>query len=147
MALVHLPHLNPDLEEPPPALRGRLNRRPRLYRAGFASLRALQRLIAVASIAASSSARNAAAAATAYPTRDDKIVFHFRLDNGNSIQKTEQPKRDLVPKADIDPVIDDITVRGVGNLLKCLAFPANLKQVGIIHHEVPSLGISQSVPI
>ena len=39
MALVHLPHLNPDLEEPPPALRGRLNRRPLLGR--------IQRLLAV----------------------------------------------------------------------------------------------------
>ena len=42
MALVHLPHLNSDLEEPPSALRGRLNRRPRLAR--------LQRLLAVGRI-------------------------------------------------------------------------------------------------
>ena len=42
MALVHLPHLNPDLEEPPPALRRRFNRRPRLAR--------LQRLLAVGRI-------------------------------------------------------------------------------------------------
>lgn len=45
-----LPHLNPDLEETPPALRRRLNRRPRLYRAGFASVRALQCLLAVSRI-------------------------------------------------------------------------------------------------
>ena len=42
-----LPHLHPDLEVPPPALHRRLNRRPRLYRAGVASMRALQRPLAV----------------------------------------------------------------------------------------------------
>ena len=44
-----LPHLHPDLEEPPPALRGRLHRRPH-FSCGFASVRTLQRLSAVGRI-------------------------------------------------------------------------------------------------
>ena len=56
-----------------------------------------------------------------------------------SIQKTKQPKRDLVAEAHFDVIVYDTAVGQVLDLVKPLAFPADLERPFAVNKKITTL--------
>ena len=59
-----------------------------------------------------------------------------RADGRRSVEKTEEPERDLVAAADLDIVVHYETVGDVRNLIEALALPADLEEILAVDKEI-----------